>query len=90
MQDDLKTLIGRSVVLDTNTAIVYLGVLKEVTSGGCWLESADVHDCRDGHATKEMYIIEAKRDGIAENRRRVFVMASAVISASALDDIIVE
>ncbi len=90
MQDELKTLIGRSVVLDTNTAIVYLGVLREVSAGGCWLEAADVHDCRDGHATKEMYIAEAKRDGISENRRRVFVMASAVISASALDDIIVE
>lgn len=90
MVSGLTELTGRAVVLDTAGPIVYLGMLSAVVEGGFWLESADVHDCRDGHASKEAYLLEAKEQGVTVNRRRVFVMASTVISASALDDVIAE
>jgi len=90
MSEDLARLLDRTVVLDTAGPIVYLGVLKEVSEVGFWLEHADVHDCRDGHASKELYLIEARRDGVTPNRRRVFVMGSTVLSVSALDELVVE
>jgi hypothetical protein len=88
MVEDLQELLNRNVVLDTAGPILYIGILMAITPGGFWLEQADVHDCRDGHASKDAYLIEAKLSGVTKNRRRVFVMASTVISGSALDDVV--
>jgi len=85
--EDLQRWIGKPVVLDTAGPILYLGVLSEVSRNGFWLQEADVHDCRDGHASKEVYLHEARRDGITPNRARVFVLAGSVMSVSALEDI---
>ncbi len=90
MTDDLQRLMNRTVVLDTTGPIVYLGVLREISPSGFWLQDADVHDCRDGHASKEAYLFDAKRDGVAPNRRQVFVMASTVLSVSAMDDLVLD
>jgi hypothetical protein len=53
-----------------------------------WLENADVHDCRDGHATKELYVADASREGINPNRQRVYVLSAGVASISRLDDVV--
>lgn len=90
MIEDLQSLLDRTVVLDTAGPIVYLGVLKGVSAAGFWLEGVDVHDCREGHASKEVYLFESRRDGVTPNRLRVFVMASTVLSVSALDDLVME
>ena len=89
-QDDICDLVGRPVVLDTMGTMVYLGVLARVTDNGFWLTDADVHDCRDGHAGREVYIMEAGRDGISVNRNRAFVLRSAVCSVSPLDAVRVD
>ena len=87
LPDDLRELIGQAVVLDTLGTMIYLGVLHEVTENGFWLTGADVHDCRDGHAGREVYILESGRDGISVNRRRVYVLRVTVCSVSRLDDV---
>ena len=90
LSETLDEYAGRQVVVDTAGTIVYLGVLKAVTNVGLWLENADLHDCHEGHAGKELYVYEAKRDGIRTNRKRLFVMRSAVISIAALEDVVQE
>lgn len=85
---DLQELTGKQVVLDTAQTVVYLGTLEQITAEGFWLSSADVHDTSEGHMSKELYAIEAKRQGICANRQRVFVMRSVVMSVSALDDVV--
>ncbi len=90
LADVLKEFVGQPVVLDTATTVVYLGILRSVGPQGFWLENADIHDCRDGHAHKEVYVHEAKADGIRTNRKSVFVMRVAVMSVSALRDIVPE
>lgn len=90
MADTLERLIGEKVVLDTDTPILYLGTLAEVTPAAFVLTEADMHDCRDGHANKEAYLLEARDEGITVNRRRVVVMRLAVISVSRLADIVAE
>lgn len=84
---DLDGLVGRHVVLDTAGSVVFLGTLMRVTPGGFWLGDADLHDCSEGHATKERYIDEAKQIGIRVNRKHLFVLRQAVISLSALQDV---
>ncbi len=87
-QDPIERLIGEDVVLDTANAIVYVGKLKEVAEHVFVLDRADLHDCRDGHATKEEYIAEAATKGVSVNRTEVVVMRSIVISVSRLSDIV--
>jgi len=83
----VDALVGRIVVLDTAGPIVYIGTLRSVRPDGFWLDDADVHNCEDGHATKEQYVLESRLDGVRVNRSRVFVLRSAVMSLSALDDV---
>ncbi len=78
------------VVLDTATSIVYIGTLAEITDSVLVLQDGDMHDCRDGHANKEHYLAEVRRDGITVNRRTIVVMRSVVISLSRLEDIVFE
>lgn len=88
MQDPLQRLVGKQVVMDTATSIVYLGTLTEVTEAAFVLTDADVHDCRDGHATKEVYTAVACAEGVPVNRRTVYVARSFIMSVSALEDVV--
>jgi hypothetical protein len=72
--------------------MIYVGRLEAHDQRGYWLLDADVHDRTDGHSTKEEYVsesLEMERAGVPRtNRRRVFVDRQAVISISALDDVV--
>ncbi len=85
---------GRRVVLDTAATMIYIGTLERVVASGYWLNDADVHDRSDGHASKEEYINQAaqlERQGTRRvNRRRVFVERGAVVSLSALEDVVAQ
>ena len=91
---DLDSLIDRRVVIDTSGPMVYIGTLQSCSATGYWLVDADVHDRSDGHSTKEVYINQAQemeRSGVRRtNRRRVYVERHAVLSLSALDDVVTD
>ncbi len=87
LEEAVAELIGRNVVLDTAGPVVYIGTLRSAGEDGFWLDDADVHNCDEGHATKEEYALETRLHGVRINRRRVFVLQSAVMSLSALDDV---
>jgi hypothetical protein len=88
----LDMFVGQRVVLDTPGPMIYIGHLEAYDERGYWLLDADVHDRTDGHSTKEKYVsesLELERSGAPRaNRRRVFVERQAVISISALEDIV--
>lgn len=90
-EPSLDIFVDRRVVLDTAGPMIYIGVLESHSERGYWLIDADVHDRSDGHSTKEEYIsesLELDRGGAARtNRKRVFVERQAVISVSALEDL---
>ncbi len=90
MSNPLEHMLSEKVVLDTATPILYIGTLAEITDQALVLTDADVHDCRDGHANKEVYLAEAYRNGVAVNRRKVVVFRSAVISVSPLAEVVVD
>jgi hypothetical protein len=87
---DLDQLVGRDVVIDTAGPIVYLGKLVSQDDRGFWLEGADLHNCTEGHATREQYIAESARDGIHVNRRRIFVLRQVAFSISAISDVVAD
>lgn len=89
MNHPFDRMLNAQVVLDTGSPIIYIGTLSEFTDDVFVLADADMHDCREGHANKEVYIAEAHSEGIAINRRSVVVMRSAVISVSRIADIVI-
>ena len=90
MSANLDELVGCEVVLDTAGPVIYLGRLALHDERGFWLEDADLHNCTEGHATREQYIAESARDGIRVNRKYVFVLRQAVYSISALSDVVAD
>jgi len=86
--EDLAKLLHKEVVADTGQDLIYLGTLVQVSESGIWLENADVRDQREGHATKELYVVEAAINGIRVNRMRVFVARPTILSISALSDVV--
>jgi hypothetical protein len=90
ISSQVSSLIGQDVVLDTAGPVTYLGRLIAVERDGYVLEDADIRDRHEGHVSKENYVCDARTHGIQPNRARIFVVAAAVISMSALDDVIGE
>jgi len=85
---DLADLLNREVVLDTVGTLIYLGTISRISESGVWLKDADVRDERDGHASKELYIVEAVHQGIRVNRAKVFVARPTILSITALSDVV--
>ena len=90
MATDSNVLVGQLVVLDTAGPLVYLGTLEAVTAEGFWLRDADVHNRADGHANNELYVLDAKREGIRVNRRQVLVLRPTVASVSPLAAVVAD
>lgn len=83
----LAPLVGHLVILDTRSHWLYIGRLERVSEHFLELSSADAHDSTEGHSTKEIYILEAKKFGVKKNRERVLVRFSEVIGISKLADV---
>ena len=84
----LQELVGSEVVLDTASPYLYIGRLTEADEWVLRLEDVDVHDASETRTSKEVYIIEAAKFGVKQNRRSVTVRTDKVISISLLSDVI--
>ena len=85
---DWAPLIGKIVVIDTDSMFVYLGTLDRVEDHFVVLKDVDAHDRRESPSTKEQYIMETKKFGVKPNRKEVKVRKQLVVSISKLDDIL--
>ena len=83
----LQDIIGRAVVLDTDSALLYVGTLAKVDDLFYELTDADAHDTRTSTTPRDLYIINVRKLGIKQNRNRVLVRRDRVVSLSALDDV---
>lgn len=85
---DWAPLLGKVVVVDTDSMFVYLGTLDRVEDHFVVLTNVDAHDRRESPSTKEQYIMETKKFGVKPNRKEVKVRKQLVVSISKLDDIL--
>jgi hypothetical protein len=76
------------VVVDARDRFVYVGRLVEAAPDALVLADADVHDLQDGVSSREVYVLDARRLGVRENRRDVTIRMDVVLSVSRLDDVI--
>ncbi len=75
-------------IVDTDSAYIYIGKIKEIESDFIVMEDVDVHDVNSGASTKEQYILMVKKIGIKPNRKKVYILKEKVVSISFLDDIV--
>jgi small nuclear ribonucleoprotein (snRNP)-like protein len=83
-----QELIGQTVVVDTSSQMLYIGLLKSADDHFLTIENADVHDSSESATSKEVYLIESKKYGIKVNRKWAYVKANTVVSISRLEDVI--
>ena len=83
-----EPLLGKIVVIDTDSRFVYLGTLDRVEEHFVVLKEVDAHERGESPSTKEQYIMDTKKFGVKPNRKEVSVRKDMVVSISKLDDII--
>jgi hypothetical protein len=88
LPSELDALIGKQVVVDSDSSLIYIGVLEKVGRDYLVLGDVDVHDTADSKSTKESYAHETKKLGTRTNRKLTYVRLARVVSISALDDLI--
>lgn len=84
----LTELIGQVIVVDLISTYVCLGVLTSVDPLFLDLRDADLHDFRDGAASREVYVYESASLGIRPNRSRVLLRMADVVAVSRLSEIV--
>ncbi|MBF0275032.1 MAG: hypothetical protein HQK84_07355 [Nitrospinae bacterium] len=82
-----KELIGKEVVLDTNTRFLYVGTLIKWNKESVILEKADVFDQEKSMKSRDLHLLEALKGGINYNRHCVRVMVSSIVSVSLLSEV---
>jgi hypothetical protein len=85
----LRELIGQVVVVDLISTYVCLGTLTSVDPLFLELRDADLHDFRDGAATREVYVYESVSLGIRPNRTRVLLRLADVVAVSRFGEVAV-
>ena len=90
LTDELGDLVGKNVVVDSRSTIIYIGMLRQVGEHLLVLEEVDVHNMDDSQSntTKEVYILESKKFGVRANRKSTRVWLDQVLSVSLLDEVI--
>jgi len=87
MKETLKKFLKQKLVVDTRSSWVFIGVLENVFEDAIELSDVDVHDNRDTHTSKEVYVLDSRRSGIKSHRERVFINLDYLVSFSPLDDV---
>jgi len=83
----LAALIGQEVVIDLISPYVCLGTLRGHDAEFLDVADADLHDFRDSHATREIYVYDSARLGIRRNRARVLIRRTDVVGITRVRDV---
>ena len=84
----MKELIGKVVVVDTDASWVYVGRLESIDNDSVLLTGVDAHDKNDIEISKEKYILDTRRHGVKDNRKKTYVLRNRVVSICDLEDVV--
>ena len=85
-----ESLFGDIVVLDLDSRFVCVGTLVEVQGDYLLLSDADVHDLRDTSTTRDLYVLQCRRDGTTPNRQWAWIRSEEIVGLSRLADVITD
>lgn len=84
MKESISSLLKETVVVDTDSEWIYIGILEGAGTDALHLVEADAHSKTDSSSTKEVYVYETRQNGLQVNRHEVFINLSRVVSVSPL------
>ncbi len=84
----LDSYLGQTVVVDFRSTYVCLGQLATFDVDFLEMHDADLHDFRDGKATREVYVYDSVHLGIRRNRAKVLVRRDEVVAIALLRDVL--
>ncbi len=87
MKEGLKKFLKKKIVIDTRSSWIYIGTLKNIGTDSLELTDVDVHDNKDTHTTKEIYLLDTRKTGIKSNRNSVHINLDYIVSYSLLEDV---
>ncbi len=85
---DSSPLKSKTVILDTTTSWIYIGVLEGEDDSFYYLSKVDAFDISEVNMTRHEYILKVKKDGHVANRERTLVSKRMVVAITLLEDII--
>jgi len=85
---ELAAMIGKQIVVDTDSSYIYVGLLENAGADYLALSGVDVHDTSGSKSTKDAYAHETKKLGTRANRKLTYVRMARIVSISLLDDVI--
>ena len=78
---------GITVVVDTDGPEIFIGRCDDMDEREVILNDADVHEVKDGSATKAEYLEKAARLGVWKKFERVVIPRSRVVSVTRLGEL---
>jgi small nuclear ribonucleoprotein (snRNP)-like protein len=87
-KDELKEYLNKPVVVDTGTPFIYIGTLSQIGNSFITLKDVDVRHVDGGGASKEKYILSARKFGIKKNRFSTKIRIDVMTSISHLEDVV--
>jgi hypothetical protein len=87
MDTEIKKLLGKVIVLDTDTRWLYVGTLKKIGKTFLTLEDVDAHDLTETGSTRDLHLANIKNNGLIINRGEVLVDREKLTGLSLLKDV---
>ena len=78
---------NKTVVLDLSSPYVAIGEFSSADDNFVVLNNADIHDMRESRTTRDIYLIQAKENGIRVNRRSVTIRKEEIVAIAMLNDV---
>ncbi len=86
----LEEFLGKIIVVDLRSPYVCLGTLIRFDELFLELVEEDLHDLRDAHTSREIYVAASHATGIKRNRERLLVTRAEVVAIGRLADVVDE
>jgi hypothetical protein len=83
-----EILLGKRVVIDTNSEYTVVGTLVAEKDGYLVLDEVDLHSGHDATTHQDIYLSDISSNGVQVNRKRIYLLLSRVIAVTDLDDVI--
>ncbi len=85
MDSEIKNLLGKIVVVDTDSRWLYVGTLALIGKSFITLENVDARDLTETNSTRDMHLSNIKNNGLIINRESIIINKEKLIGLSLLE-----
>jgi len=87
MDAEIKNLLGKIIVVDTDSRWLYVGKLAHIGKSFITLENVDARDLTETNSTRDMHLSNIKHNAHIINRERIVINREKLIGLSLLKEV---